>query len=549
VISVDKRLLDKIEIIFLVDNVKVRHNGVIASVIRKMRFIEDSWGYRPLLLVGNYNIELLWTQIMLTRPSLKPDQTQFSGTARIIGVYNYFQQTYSPNITETEYTLKLDDGESSVMKESNVYEIYKNGEHIRTESYTGLFGRLRQVEYLSDGKPEKRVYYDDMGCISMIQHIDKENQDFHPKETYYTTDKKICISKEYIYDPDDTINKNVVTKLTLFKNGHVYKEFTSDAGLAACCLNEVCDNPVKLYFIIDESGLLTPAPLAVTRKNIFRCCVVHNIFLQDAYRLDSEPQRFYSFLCEHRNEFDGIVFLTMMERTDFMRKYPGFDPRKAFAIPHPYPYPIKPVSFDSRNHKKAVIIARFDETKQIPHAISIFKKVVDAVPDAVLEIYGFGKQNVDEDINNKIKELGIENNVKKMGYAEYPAEVIRGASAFLMTSMVEGMPLTLLESISNGCPVFAYDINYGPADTVINGVTGFLFSRWDSYTFAKRLIDYFQDINLQRQLSENCYKDAERFGVSRFIERWGLFMESLYNRRQEMIAKEIADENIAAAEA
>ena len=546
----DKRLMEKIETIFLVDNLHVLHNGIIASVVRKMRFMEDEWGYKPLLLVGCYNIELQRINVMLKYGGQKSDQTQFNQSARVLGVYDHFQRSYTPEVDETEYGLKLSDGESSVEKDNNKYDIYKDGEHIRTEHYTGLFGRLRMVERLSEGKVAKRVYYDDAGCVSMIQEVDAENPDFHPRESYYTTDKKLCIITEYTYEPDEMVDKNKIKKLTLYnENGQVVQECASNAELAACCLDDVCSDPSKLYLIVDESGKFTAAPLAVTRKNIFRCCVVHNIFLTDAYKLDSPPQKFYAHLCEHRNEFDGIIFLTMTERTDFIKKYPGFDPRKAFVIPHPYAYPILRSDFENRDHKKAILIARFDDTKQIPHAISIFSLVVKKIPDAVLEIYGFGFPSVEEKIDTRIKELGLENNVKKMGFTNYPVDVMRGAAAFLMTSSVEGMPLSLIESVCNGCPVFAYDINYGPADTVLDRATGFLFTRGDAISFATRLFEYFEDISLQRRMSDNCYKDAERFSVSRFLERWAAFVENLYNRRREIIAKETADENINASEA
>jgi poly(glycerol-phosphate) alpha-glucosyltransferase len=547
--KVDNRLLDKIETIFLVNNLQVMHNGIISSVIRKMRFMEDEWGYNPLLLISDYNIELQRIKIMLKFGMREADQTQFNKSARILNVYDHFQRSYAPDVKEAEYGLNLGEGESASQTDDNIYEIFKDGKHIRTEYFTGLFGRLRLVERISGGKPARRIYYDDCGYISMIQHLDEANPEFHPWESYYTTDKRLCIMAKYTFTPDNPAEKNKLRRLTLFdEEGRAVKECASNAELAACCLDELCADPSKLYLIVDESGVLTSAPLAVKRKNVFRCCIVHNIFLTDAYRLDSRPQSYYAHMCEHRNEFDGIIFLTMTERTDFIKKYPGFDPRKAFVIPHPYAYHVDPVDFELRDHKKAIIIARFDDTKQIPHAVGVFKKVVEEVPDAVLEIYGFGFSSVEEKVDASIKELGLENNVKKMGYTDHPVKKMRGAAAFIMTSVVEGMPMTLVESICNGCPVFAYDINYGPADTILDGSTGFLFYKGDGTSLAAQLVKYFMDIEMQRSMSENCYKDARRFSVLRFLERWRAFMESLYSRRRDVVLKETAGENIAASE-
>jgi glycosyltransferase involved in cell wall biosynthesis len=78
--------------------------------------------------------------------------------------------------------------------------------------------------------------------------------------------------------------------------------------------------------------------------------------------------------------------------------------------------------------------------------------------------------------------------------------------------------------------VLSYDLKYGPASVVKNNVTGFLFKLDDKRAFARSLIKFFKDIDMQKRMSNNCYEDAPRFGVDVFLEKWWALIEMLYKR-------------------
>ena len=60
------------------------------------------------------------------------------------------------------------------------------------------------------------------------------------------------------------------------------------------------------------------------------------------------------------------------------------------------------------------------------------------------------------------------------GHDPRARDALWNSSAFLMTSLFEGYPLSTLESLSHGCPVISYDIKYGPREQISEGVDGFL---------------------------------------------------------------------------
>jgi len=216
--------------------------------------------------------------------------------------------------------------------------------------------------------------------------------------------------------------------------------------------------------------------------------------------------------------------LTQAARNDFQSIYGKV--QNTFVIPHPYPFDIDKVDFNKRSHKKAVTISRLDPLKQISHAVDIFSLVVKKVPDATLDIYGHGSE--EENLRKQIKKLGLENNVFLKGYTDDPLAIFSSAVMSVFTSAAEGFGLTLVESICNGCPAFAFDIKYGPPEIITEGQTGDLLPRYDKEGFAKKVIEYLRDTTLQQSMSENCYNDAQRFSNEKFLEKWFKMTETIF---------------------
>jgi len=117
-----------------------------------------------------------------------------------------------------------------------------------------------------------------------------------------------------------------------------------------------------------------------------------------------------------------------------------------------------------------------------------------------------------------------------MGYTDEPLAVFNTAVVFMMTSIAEGFGLTLMESICNGCPAFALDIKYGPSDIIEEGRTGFLFPRFGKDEFARKIVEYLEDVNMQKEMSINCYEAASGFGTDKFLDNWYKLTETLYER-------------------
>jgi poly(glycerol-phosphate) alpha-glucosyltransferase len=507
----DYKALNKIETIFILSGIITRRTGYIDSVLRKIKLMEDKWSYKPLLLTCIHNIDqrqaLTWLQ------TAGEDKLKMSNGTRVVNVFEYFQKSYAEGLESIAIYAPVNDGAEYVKTSESTYDVFDNDVCIRQEYYTGYAGCLRMVRYLDNEKKDKDLIYDDWGYLNYIRLYDSnDDRKFHVD--YYTTDGDICIKAYFEFTDQGAMpDKYIVYN----QSGAVIGECKGSDELAALYLNQTITDD-KYYMLVVEDGLMSKAATKIDskKKNVAKCAVVHSIFLNDAYDLKSCPQMYYKYLCENYNLFDGIIMLTQSASDDFQKIYGKV--QNIFVIPHPYPYETDKSDFGKTYRKNAVSISRLDPLKQINYAVDIFSLVVNEIPDAKLEIYGRGPE--EKQLEKQIKRLKLENNVLLMGYTDTPLPIFKNAALSIFTSGAEGFGLTLIESICNGCPAFAFDIKYGPSEIIEDGQTGYLIPRFDKEKYAKKIISFYKDEQLQKEMSENCYNSAMRFSADRFLENW-----------------------------
>ena len=534
---------NKPEIIFLVENILIQQNGVVQSVIRKAKLVAEEWGCRPIILNGDFNNQLIVYRL-LQDESNEEKETSFNSSVHVFSVFDYFQHSYPYVSGVGEIDYKPGDGSDGLeYKEAlpNEYRVYKDGFHFKTEYFLGLFNRLSQMNFFDEhGKVTKSYFYNHTGHLTMIQLKDMENQAFTPIEYYFTTDQKPRIKAEYRWSDDvskDNSNirnvannlRNQLVKYTIYNDdGDITHEVKTQEELITLCIEGLAaEHPNKPFIVIDESACFSNAVAFCKSPNVAKCCVVHAKIFNKPKDIGRSPiNPFYEQLYKNNRKFNGIVFLAKGAREDFSNQC-GFS-KNNYSIGHPYPFPIIRHSFDERDNKTAVIISRFDPIKRIPLAIEIFKIAANELPDIKLDIYGFGQD--EENIKNKIKDLGLEDRVILKGYTSKPIEIFSKSTMFMMTSTEEGYGLTMQEAVCNGCPAFAFDVPYGASAIIRHNITGFLFKDNDKKAFARKMIQFFKDEEMRRRMSENCFDDAPRFGTEVVMEKWMEFAEDMVRK-------------------
>ena len=112
-------------------------------------------------------------------------------------------------------------------------------------------------------------------------------------------------------------------------------------------------------------------------------------------------------------------------------------------------------------------------------------------------------------LESQAKELGIDTNVRFWGQRVDTAQFFSAADAFVMSSLSEGLPISLLQAMSLGVPAIVTDVG-GMAEVVRRSGGGLLVPVSDAETFAQAIVRMAYDQQLRDQLAGfalGCFGD------------------------------------------
>ena len=269
-------------------------------------------------------------------------------------------------------------------------------------------------------------------------------------------------------------------------------------------------------FVFLDSRFLVPYLVPLRKRRIHVLYQMHNMHLEPPRRWDSSLHPVYRRVLARIDDMDAIVNLTERQRDDIAARRGRTS--NMFVVPNPVDVPEAPSPPPARDPHRVVTLARLETQKRLMHAISAFARVVEAVPEARLDIYGEGSQRAK--LQNEIERSGLTGSVTLHGYDPHARDALWTASAFLMTSDYEGYPLSTLEAMSQGCPVVSYDIRYGPREQIDDGVEGFVVPEGDEAALADRVIELLRSPELVQRMSAAARGKVARYGPTEFVERW-----------------------------
>jgi glycosyltransferase involved in cell wall biosynthesis len=130
-------------------------------------------------------------------------------------------------------------------------------------------------------------------------------------------------------------------------------------------------------------------------------------------------------------------------------------------------------------------VARLDYLKDHATAVRTVRRVAQQRPDARLVLVGEGPEGP------KIRELvgraSLTDRVLSLGLRHDVPRLLAAADLVLLTSISEGIPLTLIEAMAAGLPVVATRVG-GVGEVVEDGKTGLLAPAGDDAGLARHLL-------------------------------------------------------------
>jgi glycosyltransferase involved in cell wall biosynthesis len=173
-------------------------------------------------------------------------------------------------------------------------------------------------------------------------------------------------------------------------------------------------------------------------------------------------------------------------------------------------------------------VARLDGLKDHPTAIRTMQHVARAMPRAKLILVGEGPERAG--IEALIRELKLEGHVKLLGSRRDVPRLLFAADVFLLTSISEGIPLTIIEGMAAGLPVVSTDVG-GVGEILGDPPVGFLAPAGDDRKLAEGILQLASNPEIHRAWSEDGRQRAfEIFSEQTMHARYAEIFDSVIAR-------------------
>lgn len=221
----------------------------------------------------------------------------------------------------------------------------------------------------------------------------------------------------------------------------------------------------------------------------------------------------------HYGKYDKLVLLTKKDQ----QSWKGF--HNTVVIPNVVEFSENLPKEKLADRPKNIITvgSMADDRKGFSTLINIWSQIEKEFPEWSLNIYGDGvyRKNYEKMIQN----LNLKNIVLQ-GSTSQITEKYNESQLFVMTSNGEGLPMVIIEALSQGLPVIAYDCYCGPSDILGQNNGGVLIDFGNQNQFAEQLKTLMNDESLREKKSTEAYEVAKSYALKEIMPKWiNLFNE------------------------
>lgn len=217
-----------------------------------------------------------------------------------------------------------------------------------------------------------------------------------------------------------------------------------------------------------------------------------------------------------RKLFYRYMIVIVLTKGDRLEIKSLFSPKATVCIPNASPFLIDGSNF-SPEHKTILAIGRLAPQKGFDLLINSFSLIAGRHPDWKLKIVGddFGDKVL---LESMIADKHICNIELRPATIEIE-KAYQSASFFVLSSRFEGMGMVLIEAMSFGLPVVAFDCPRGPAE-IVNENNGFLVENGNIVELAERMESLMTDRNLLVLKSKGALEKATAFSKTKIDKLW-----------------------------
>lgn len=241
----------------------------------------------------------------------------------------------------------------------------------------------------------------------------------------------------------------------------------------------------------------------------------------------SKLKRWMFLTIERLTRFKTYVLACSESEQEMAMAEVGYDPQHALVWHNAVPdASLEHGKMVEMQEPYACYIGRPCYQKNTLFLLDVIKKVKDKGCGLKFILLGVGYHSPElEAMKAKMAELGLEDTIKLEPWISHAdcQEFVRKSLFYISTALYEGLPLAVVEAMSNGKAIVASDV-VGNRDCVRDGENGYLLPL-DADAYAEKIIQLVNDNELRERMEK---ASRELFLKEFFIENRISYLQNKY---------------------
>ena len=182
-------------------------------------------------------------------------------------------------------------------------------------------------------------------------------------------------------------------------------------------------------------------------------------------------------------------------------------------------------SFNRQSYRKKIgledddfailVLAEINKNKNHMQIIGAINSLKGNYPNIKLVCAGSGP--LEEKMKNVVKELGLHNNVKFLGFRKDVSELLSSCDCVGLFSYREGLGKCLIEGMIAEKPIIATNTR-GPRELINDKENGFLIELEDEKALANKIEELYKDKKLQMKFVEKSEVKVEKYYMKNVLK-------------------------------
>ncbi len=201
--------------------------------------------------------------------------------------------------------------------------------------------------------------------------------------------------------------------------------------------------------------------------------------------------------------------------TTFDEKYYKKKNSNVVVMPNPCTFEI--YKEDIRKREKVILtvgdLNRY-HYKGLDNLISLITPVLKKHKDWKLKIVGGGNEGM-EILKEISKSHNTEDQVIFEGFSNNVSEIMRNSEIYVLSSKFEGLPMVLLEAMSQGMVCIAFDCISGPSDIITHNTNGVLVENQNFELLFKELERLIENPEKRIEFAKQSIVSLDKFKIEK----------------------------------